>query len=64
MKDRILAWMFLIIFLLDITALWLIAFFANIRIPFVAQVVLFMVLILVVIGSIILVWHHNNKEDK
>ena len=59
-NDRIVAWIFLIIFIMDLFAIWFTMFMANI--PTFVQWFLVFIFILVMIGTIVLVHHHNHKD--
>lgn len=65
MNDRLLAWIFLVIFVLDILALWLITIVVHIQLPMIIHIALIAIFIATAIGSVIFVRHHfNKKEDK
>ena len=64
MNDRLLAWIFLVIFVLDILTLWLITFVVHIQLPMIVHIALIAIFVAIVIGSIVFVRHHFNKEDE
>lgn len=63
MNDRLLAWIFLVIFVLDILTLWLITFVVHIQLPMIVHIALIAIFVAIVIGSIIFVRHHFNKKE-
>lgn len=63
MNDRLLAWIFLVIFVLDILALWLITIVVHIQLPMIIHIALIAIFIVTAIGSVIFVRHHFNKKE-
>lgn len=63
MNDRLLAWIFLVIFVLDILALWIITFMVHIQLPMIVHIALIAIVIATAIGSVIFVRHHFNKKE-
>lgn len=63
MNDRLLAWIFLVIFVLDILALWLITIVVHIQLPIIIHIALIAIFIVTAIGSIVFVRHHFNKKE-
>ena len=63
MNDRLLAWIFLVIFVLDILTLWLITFVVHIQLPMIVHIALIAIFVVIVIGSIVFVRHHFNKKE-
>lgn len=63
MNNRLLAWVFLVIFVLDVLALWLITIVVHIQLPMIVHIALIAIFIATAIGSVIFVRHHFNKKE-
>ena len=59
-NDRKLAWIFLVIFILDLFAMMFTMFMTGI--PTTIQWFLIFIYILIMIGTIVLVYYHNHKN--